>query len=122
MIDKGHFLTRHKMKVFVDDKLEKTIKSHDFKYILKTKAEIRKEYYPHYKSDNVGRGILLDNSKRPKVEFKIVSSNVTKTKKPRYMVFSNLPEWVENYGVNSENDYYAANDDYSKIVRLRQSN
>ena len=119
MIDKGEFKTRHKMKVLVDGNLLKTIKSHDFAYILKTKAELRKEYYPHYQSDGLGRGILMDNSKLPKVEFKIVSSNVTKTRKPRYLDFENLPEWVEHYGVNSDNDYYAANDDYSKIRRLR---
>lgn len=108
------------MKVVVDNKIIKTIKTHDLKYLMKVRAEIRKDYYPDYISDGLGRGVLLDNSKLPKVEFKIVSSNVTTTRKPRYMEFSNLPDWVEHYGVNSDNDYYAVNKDYSKIVRLRE--
>ena len=118
MIREG-FPPRHKMKVIVNNETIKTIKSVDFQYILKSKAEIRKDYYPHYKSDGLGRGILQDDYKQPKVEFRIVTSNVTKTKKPRYVTFDDIPDWTEHYGVNSENDYYVANEDYSRIKRLK---
>ena len=121
MKDKGEFKTRYKMKVIVDGKIDKIIKSHDREYIFKQKKIIRKEYNPDGISDGKGRGAWYKDPKSPVVAFEIVASNVIKTAKPRYRDFKNLPVDTFHYGVNSDNEYYAANEDYSKIVKLIES-
>lgn len=117
-MEKGKFNTRYKMKVIVDGKVDRIIKSYDLGYIFSQKKRIRKEYHPSGISDGVGKGAFYKDPKYPLVAFSIVSSNVIKTAKPRYKEFKNLPENTVHYGINSDGEYYAATENYEKIVRL----
>jgi len=102
--DKGMFPDRWKMKVVesATGKVLRTVKSKNFDYIL---SEIEKEK-KKYKPDEV--------------EFMTVVSRVLRVSKPRFREFLNVPDDAEFWGINSSNEYYTANADYSKITKLKE--
>lgn len=119
--DKGNFPTRHEMKVIVDGvQVGKTIESKNKDYIFEQRKIIRSKYDPYLVPCGKGRHTGVKEISTPKVEFKIASYQVIKCKKPRYKSFHNLPDWIEHYGVNAIDQYFAANEDYTKILRLRE--
>ena len=82
----------------------KTVKTKNLKYVYTQIEEAKQTYSPEA------------------VEFMIVASEVLKINKPRFKLFKNIPEWdISHWGVNSQNEYYAANEDYSKVVRLYET-
>ena len=98
----SNFKTLHKVRIIIYGEATRVIKSHYLNYIEKVKDEYKSKQSPD------------------QIEFKRVSSSVNNVKKPRYKKFSNLPDWTEYYVINSDNEYYAANKDYTKIVKLKE--
>jgi len=105
MEDKGMFPKRYKLKVVLIDTEEviKKVKTVNPDYMYSEINKMKKLY------------------SKDEIRFDIVVSKVVKINKPRYKYFTNVPEDVAFWGVNSDNQYYAANKDYSKVVRLKEA-
>lgn len=100
------FPSMWKLKVLIDGKVVKKIKSHDKNYIFKKMRDAKVEF---------------SDVAKERVEFRTVVSNVKKTNKPRYKEFSNLPNWGNMiYGVNCEGAYYAVNEDDNQFIALKE--
>lgn len=99
----NYFPKRYRIYILVKNKEPKKIKFFDVKYIERVKEEYKQKYSP----DNV--------------EFAQVISTVKICDKPNKLFTVNY-EWANIWGINTDNEYYVANKDFTKVKKLTIKN